>query len=346
MNLDLNTLLEGWPHEPGQIRVRRIRGIDGKEKIQLRIDLGLIQMEVEGRPDGVRPKGAASLLEWHRQQAQAAEAEGDPYVLTADDCAELQQESVQYYHRYLALFQLEDFKGVIRDTQYNLDLFNFVAKYADREDVAWSFEQFRPYVLMMNTRAKASMELESGRIAEAIGIIEQCRNAILQILHQRPEPTETSPEVQFLGEWLDELRSKRPLSKLETMQREMEEAIAAEAYERAAELRDAIRAFTEKGGEQPTAATATATASEKTPEAPTIPILAAIRKMPVKKTAKKTASKPAKTGSKPAKPAAKRVPKAAKTAPAKPKAKKTAGKKAEAKASAKKARKKSPGSRK
>ena len=35
MNLDLNTLLEGWPHEPGQIRVRKIKGNDGKDKIQL-----------------------------------------------------------------------------------------------------------------------------------------------------------------------------------------------------------------------------------------------------------------------------------------------------------------------
>ena len=37
------------------------------------------------------------------------------------------------------------------------------------------------------------------------------------------------------------MRAKRPLSKLEVMEREMERAIAGERYERAAELRDAIR---------------------------------------------------------------------------------------------------------
>ena len=37
------------------------------------------------------------------------------------------------------------------------------------------------------------------------------------------------------------MRGKRPLSKLEIMQREMESAIAKELYERAAELRDAIK---------------------------------------------------------------------------------------------------------
>ena len=52
-----------------------------------------------------------------------------------------------------------------------------------------------------------------------------------------------SPEIHFLEEWLEEIRSKRPLSKLEVMQREMQTAIAREAYERAAELRDAIKAY-------------------------------------------------------------------------------------------------------
>ena len=37
------------------------------------------------------------------------------------------------------------------------------------------------------------------------------------------------------------MRAKRPLSKLEIMQREMESAITKEMYERAAQLRDAIK---------------------------------------------------------------------------------------------------------
>ena len=45
---------------------------------------------------------------------------------------------------------------------------------------------------------------------------------------------------RFLEEWLEEVSSKRPLSKLEIMQREMEVA-TSELYERAAELRDAIK---------------------------------------------------------------------------------------------------------
>jgi len=42
---------------------------------------------------------------------------------------------------------------------------------------------------------------------------------------------------------LKEIRDAQPLTPLEIMERDLQLAIAAEAYERAAELRDAIRSF-------------------------------------------------------------------------------------------------------
>ena len=243
MSLDLNTLLQDWPHESGSIKVRKIPGLDGREKLQLRIDLGILQMEMTGRPDGQRPHNCESLLEYHRRRATRAEGRGDEYELSSDQCNELQQEGIQYYHRYLSLFQISDFTSVIRDTQRNLDLFEFVAEHTDREEVGWSFQQFRPYVLMMNTRAKASILLGDGKFADAMHEIERGRDAIQEFFQQSnfPELAQKSSEVAFLEEWLEEVSSKRPLSKLEIMQREMEVAIASELYERAAELRDAIR---------------------------------------------------------------------------------------------------------
>ena len=166
-----------------------------------------------------------------------------PIVLTPEQCAELQQEGIQYYHRYLSLFQINDFQRVIRDTQRNLDLFNFVAGHTDRDEVVWTFQQFRPYVIMMNTRAKASILLGEGKFADAMKEIEQGRDTIQEFFQQSnfPELAQKSSELAFLEEWLQEVSSKRPLSKLEIMQREMETAIAKELYERAAELRDAIK---------------------------------------------------------------------------------------------------------
>src|SRR5882762_2567562 len=119
MSLDLNTILKDWPHESGSINVRKIAGLDGREKLQLRVDLGVLQMEMAGRPDGRRPHNCESLLEYHQKRAARAEHKGEAYELTAEQCSELQQEGIQYYHRYLSLFQINDFTGVVRDTQRN-----------------------------------------------------------------------------------------------------------------------------------------------------------------------------------------------------------------------------------
>jgi len=243
MSLDLNTILKDWPHENRTIKVRKITGLDGRQKLQLRIDLGVLQMEMTGRPDGVRPHGCESLLEYHQRGAARAQERGDTYGLSPEQCAELQQEGIQYYHRYLSLFQINEFAGVVRDTQRNLDLFDFVAAHTDREELSWTLQQFRPYVLMMNTRAKASILLGQGKFAEAMMEIQRGRDVINEFFQRSnfPELAAKSSEIGFLDEWLEEVRAKRPLSKLEVMQREMESAVAKELYERAAELRDAIK---------------------------------------------------------------------------------------------------------
>src|SRR5256886_5517589 len=137
MSLDLNTILKAWPFEPGMLKVRKVTGVDGREKLQMRVDLGVLQMEMAGRPDGQRPHGCESLLNYHQNRAALAEAAGDEYELSAEECSELQQEGIQYYHRYVSLFQLNDYAGVIRDTQRNLDLFAFVDKHSQREDFVW-----------------------------------------------------------------------------------------------------------------------------------------------------------------------------------------------------------------
>jgi UvrB/uvrC motif len=248
MSLDLNDLLREWPHEPGQIKVRKILGADGKEKIQLRIDLGLIQMEVSGRPDGQEPHNCDSLLEYHQQRAERTVKKGEKFELTADEIGELQQEGIQYYHRYISLFQFQDYLGVIRDTARNLEMFDFVAKHAPNPEMAWSVEQFSPYVRMMNTRAKAAIAIEREDFLEAARLIEKGMDKIraFYAATENPEMVEQSAEIAFLQEWLDEVRGKQPLTKLEKMQREMDQAIQMEAYERAAELRDAIRALGRK----------------------------------------------------------------------------------------------------
>src|SRR5947208_3618235 len=201
MSLDLNSLLRDWPHEPGAIKVRKIAGLDGREKLQLRIDLGVLQMEMSGRPDGARPHGFESLLAYHQDRAARTESAGEEYELSAEQCTELQQEGIQYYHRYLSLFQINDFAGVVRDTQRNLDLFTFVTEHTDRDELSSTLQQFRPYVLMMNTRAQASILLVQGKFHEAVPETERGRDAIGDFFQDSnfPELVSKSSEIAFLN---------------------------------------------------------------------------------------------------------------------------------------------------
>jgi hypothetical protein len=56
-DLDIDRVLREWAFLPGRPLVRRVRGSDGRDLVQMRVDMGLLQLEVSGRPDGERPQG-------------------------------------------------------------------------------------------------------------------------------------------------------------------------------------------------------------------------------------------------------------------------------------------------
>ena len=57
-NLDIDETLRDWPFEPGAISARLVEAADGRHVVQMRVEMGLIQMEVDHRPDGKRPGDA------------------------------------------------------------------------------------------------------------------------------------------------------------------------------------------------------------------------------------------------------------------------------------------------
>ncbi len=240
MNKDMSEILEEWPHESGELQVRIIEGHDGHAKLQVRLDLGIIQMNLDGRPDGLRPNGCESLLDYHLQKAALTPGR---YLLDADDCAALQAEAVQYYHRYVSLMHLNEFEKVARDTARNLKLLDFVSNHCEEPEQAAVFEQFRPYVLMMHTRARAGAAAKAGRLSAAHSIIRKGRQQILQAYGER-EPGEPLPvEITALNEWASDFLRSIPPDPRDQLNSAMEEAIRQEAYERAAELRDQLRAL-------------------------------------------------------------------------------------------------------
>ena len=247
MSFDISPLLDQWDYLPGQVVVRKFLGKDGEEKIQLRVDLGLLQMNARGRPDGKHPYGRESLLEYYQAQMEKFQKErrGDEksFRLTPEDCGRLQQEALQYHHRYICLFQLEDYNTVLRDTERNLKVFDFVEQHAGTEEIAWALQQFRPQLLMMQIRARGALALKANRYDQVLQLVESGLEELRQFYRQyeRMDLMEQSGEIQSLESWLQEIQAKRPLSPRERLESALSEAVRNEDYEKAAQVRDALR---------------------------------------------------------------------------------------------------------
>jgi hypothetical protein len=243
MSQDIRSILAGWDFDPDRVQVRMIAGDDGSEKIQMRIDLGLMQMEVSGRPDGERPHGCESLLEFYEAAGREAVVAGDSFSLGPEECALLMREGLQYYHRYLSAFHLERYDLVARDTARNLRLFAFVVKNARRQRDRIEFDRYRPYVEMMHYRALASQSLRQDDYRAALEHIDEGIKAIRSFLvdyRQEDHEAECS-ELQFLLQWREELERERPIGPLERLEQQLEVSVKLENYEEAARLRDQIQ---------------------------------------------------------------------------------------------------------
>ena len=151
--IDLSNTLRDWPYEAEKISVRKILGSDGIVRIQMRVELGVVQMEADHRPDGARPFGCDTILDYHRKRLQAhLTMNGTPlgFALTPQECHGLRVEGSMFYRRYVAYFVLEEYDSVVRDTSHSLDILDMCHEHAMEPEDRESLEEFRPYILMMN----------------------------------------------------------------------------------------------------------------------------------------------------------------------------------------------------
>ncbi len=245
MTKDIRTLLDGWDYVPGHISARWIRGEDGLPLIQLRLDMGVLQMHPEGRPDGTRPHGHTTLLDYYIALEEHLPSDEDTLHLDMEACMELQQEAVQFYYRYVAYSAIGYLDGVIADTEHDLDLLDLVSRNAEDDEVVWQFYQFFPYVRMMNARACSEKAAQENKYDEAIQLVEEAIFDVTDFLEDFYDPDEEDiedcEELQMLQDMLEQLKRKRPKTPAERLKENLERAIAVENYERAAELRDALK---------------------------------------------------------------------------------------------------------
>jgi hypothetical protein len=236
-NQDIDAILRDWPYQPGVISARVVRA--GRRKVlQMRIELGLLQMEFTGRPDGERPGGKDTYLEYIA--GEVGDADDLPQPLTDEQCFEIDREFVQYYHRRICCLALREFDRAVADADHTLELMDFVATHSPNEEWTASHERYRPFVHFHRTQAIALAVLEKSGPEAAIEEINKGLEAMRKIFvnAEAEEQFESDELVGQLRELKESLRKEYQVGP--TLAEQLAEAVAAEEYERAARLRDEI----------------------------------------------------------------------------------------------------------
>lgn len=235
-NQNLDRLLKQWKFDPHSLNVRMVSGSDGREVIQMRVDMGILQLETTGRPDGEHPGGAESYLD-HLLEREQEESE---FELDEFECNEVDREFVQYYHRRICWLRLQEYRRAVEDADHTLALMDVSERHSPDEEWTTSHEQYRPFVLFHRTQAEALGELEDSGPEEAIEAVSKGLETIRQVFikHEVEELYEEDELVVRLVELRESLRKEYDVGR--TLQEQLDEAVREEQYERAAELRDEL----------------------------------------------------------------------------------------------------------
>jgi hypothetical protein len=235
---DIDALLKQWEFQPGEVNARLLRARNGREVLQMRLDMGVLQLETDLRPDGSRPHGAETYYDYLVGEAIR---EGDGFRLSKQQCGEADREFVQYYHRRLCWLSLRDYRRAARDADHSLAFMDFVREHSPDEEWTLSHEQYRPFVLFHRVQAGALAALEDGGAEPAIREIntglERFRDLFAR--YGAVEQFAEDELVRRLEEMRESVRRKYDVGS--TLDEQLAEAVRAEDYERAARIRDQMR---------------------------------------------------------------------------------------------------------
>lgn len=235
----LDDLLRRWPYEFGEVSARIVLGTDGRSVLQLRVDMGVLQLETTDRPDGTRPGGCDTYYDY---LLSLAFQEGESFQLDAERCLEIDREFLQFFHRRICWLALREFDRAAADAEHSLALMDFSTAHSPSEQWAEMHEQYRPFVLFHRIQAVALAHLEKDEASAAVEVIdaglEELRAVHVEGQFDQFDDFDDDDLVLKLREMRDAIteqyRVKPPLSE------QLAQAIASEKYELAARLRDKI----------------------------------------------------------------------------------------------------------
>lgn len=258
MTLDLDELTVGWDCPPGELRARALVGRDGQELLQLRIDLGVMQMFLDGRPDGQRYRGLPSARAYIEHEQRVG---GNQIV--PQDWQELERELLQTNYRRMALATLAedalragDERGAARyldralsDIEECLAALRLLRRAAestaspeDDRGPRLLYPSLPPTLVFDRARLGAQLRIIEGQFEEAVEEVEVGAEELDALLvelgydHQQRAEDPGLRYLQGLG-----LQLRREYGIAQTLRQQLQEAIEQEDFEAAARLRDELQ---------------------------------------------------------------------------------------------------------
>ncbi len=148
---------------------------DGREVVIVQPNAFTIsRIYATGRPDGMRPHGVDSYYDYFFARLRAYEAQHETregFQLESEEWETLFEESFHRYTRYLLFAGIKRWEDVQRDTATNLAVTNLARECAPSE-IAWRSYQYKGYMLMMHSIAKAELSLQEDDTAVALQHID------------------------------------------------------------------------------------------------------------------------------------------------------------------------------
>ena len=148
---------------------------DGREVVVVQPNAFTIsRIYATGRPDGMRPHGVDSYYAYFFTKVRVYEEQHgtrEGFQLEPEEWETLFEESFHRYTRYLLFAGIKRWEDVERDTATNLAVTNLARDCAPSE-IAWRSYQYKGYMLMMHSIAKAELSLQADDAATALQHID------------------------------------------------------------------------------------------------------------------------------------------------------------------------------